>query len=160
MHAAGVTVRQCQSPARPLPGTHPDSEAFAAALARQKQAHACAAAEESTRCKQLQIRRENFCHARHLLGAILDGAFDKISASEIARFAVLQCADSAATQVESHHAESFARRCVWHDYYDSTRLRSLSTANSVTRAYCLLKAHGSCHCSTGGDMVCSNQAKK
>jgi hypothetical protein len=116
MHAG---ARQCQSSSRPLPGTHPDSEAFAAALARQKQAHACAAAEESIRCKQLQIRRENVCHARQLLGAILDGAFDKITAREIARFAVLQCADSAATQVESHYAESFARRCVWSDSYDS-----------------------------------------
>jgi hypothetical protein len=97
---------------RPLPGSHPDSEAFSAALVARKLDHACAAEKQANRNKLLQTRRENVSYARDIVGEILHLASRQIAANDIARSAVLFCLNSAARQVESRDAECAANRCV------------------------------------------------
>jgi hypothetical protein len=110
--AAPPPVQQLHYSARPLPGTHPDSEAFAATLAARKLVHTCAAEEENRRSKQLQTRREKFGHARDIFCAILDGAWRQITYNEISSAAVLLCVYSMVQQVELRDATSTASRCV------------------------------------------------
>jgi hypothetical protein len=112
MQPDAVTMTARCWPARPLPGTHPDAEAFAAALASQKQVHDRAAQAEAARDKQLQTRRANFGHAREIFSAIFDHACCQIVTIDIARSVVWLCIDSAIQQVESIHAEAAASRCV------------------------------------------------
>ena len=97
---------------RPLPGSHPDSDAFSAALVAQKLDHACAAEKQASRNKLLQTRRENVSYARDIVGEILHIASRQIAANEIARSAVLFCLNTAACQVESRNAECAANGCV------------------------------------------------
>ena len=120
VHAARIVQRSHMQPdalthrcppARPLPGAHPDGEAFAAALASRRQLHDRAAEAEAARNKQLQTRRENYGHAREILSAIFDCASRQIASIDIARSVVWHCIDSAVQQVESIHAESAAIRC-------------------------------------------------
>jgi hypothetical protein len=121
VHAARIAQRSPMQPealthrfppARPLPGAHPDGEAFAAALASRRQQHDCAAEAEAARNKQLQTRRENYGHAREILSAIFDCASRQIASIDVARSVVWHCIDSAVQQVESIRAESAANRCV------------------------------------------------
>lgn len=108
--AATPPACQKQSAARPRPGFHPDSEAFAATLAEQKQAHARAAAEAAARLAQLQSRRENVHQARSIFNTVFGDATRQIESGEAARSALFICVERALRQAESlaAHSESFS----------------------------------------------------
>ncbi len=103
-------LHQSQSIARPVPGFHLENEAFAQALAVQKQMHARAAAAEAARISTLQSRRENVLHARSILNAICDSAFRQTESTEAARCALFLCIDRAVHEIESILGKSAAQR--------------------------------------------------
>ena len=97
---------------RPLPGLHPDSEPFVAALAVQKHAHAAAAAAAAAHNAVLHSRRIALFDARDILYTILDGASRKFAAIDAARFALFSCLDSAVDGVEAGVAAVESQRFV------------------------------------------------
>ena len=86
---------------RPIPGLHPDSEPFAAALAARKHAHELAAAQITARNALIQSRRRSLSDARDILHTILDQTSRQIASIDAAHFVLFSCADEAVDQVEA-----------------------------------------------------------
>ena len=86
---------------RPIPGLHPDSEPFAAALAARKHAHELAAAQITARNALIQSRRRSLSDARDILHTILDQTSRQIASIDVAHFVLFSCVDEAVDQVEA-----------------------------------------------------------